>query len=224
MGRCAGDGFDLAPVLVLMSPPRNCGGGAGEVADDTDDESYDLVEGFGERGYGLLCDDAAAIFNMDDDASADHELLPVFGRAKDGTSSPVGAILGSCLSRNIQKALVVRSSVLVWCLCRCLSVSCCVLYLSLCLWVGALALALALALIVRASSGRLQLSNDDNGRRATGDAQVNSKSSANSRRENGRQVRPGSLLLRPPLLLSPYGSLNPGRGLGPSGAVQSWRV
>jgi len=32
--------------------------GLGEVADETEDESYDLVEGLGERGYGL-CDEAA---------------------------------------------------------------------------------------------------------------------------------------------------------------------
>lgn len=48
MGRGAGGGFALA--LVLISPPKYCGGGAGEVADETDDESYDLVEGFGDRG------------------------------------------------------------------------------------------------------------------------------------------------------------------------------
>ncbi|EQB56143.1 hypothetical protein CGLO_03871 [Colletotrichum gloeosporioides Cg-14] len=42
--------------------PMGCGGGAavvlGEVADETEEESYDLVEGLGDRGYGL-CDDAA---------------------------------------------------------------------------------------------------------------------------------------------------------------------
>lgn len=63
MGRGAGGGFALA--LVLISPPKYCGGGAGEVADETDDESYDLVEGFGDRGYGLC--DAAAILEASGD-------------------------------------------------------------------------------------------------------------------------------------------------------------
>lgn len=49
MGCGAGGGFDLA--LVLIRPPRYCCvTGAGEVAEETDDESYDLVEGFGDRG------------------------------------------------------------------------------------------------------------------------------------------------------------------------------
>lgn len=40
--------------------PRYRDGGRGEVADDTDDESYDLVEGLGDRGYGL-CDVSAMV-------------------------------------------------------------------------------------------------------------------------------------------------------------------
>lgn len=48
MGCGAGGGFDLA--LVLISPPRYCTAGAGEVAEETEEESYDLVEGFGDRG------------------------------------------------------------------------------------------------------------------------------------------------------------------------------
>lgn len=48
MGCGAGGGFDLA--LVLMRPLRYWAAGAGDVADETEDESYDLVEGFGDRG------------------------------------------------------------------------------------------------------------------------------------------------------------------------------
>lgn len=40
--------------------PRYREGGRGDVADETDDESYDLVEGLGDRGYGL-CDVSAMI-------------------------------------------------------------------------------------------------------------------------------------------------------------------
>lgn len=58
MGCGAGVGFDLA--LVLIIPPKYWAGGAGEVAEDTEEESYDLVEGFGDRGYGL-CDAAAML-------------------------------------------------------------------------------------------------------------------------------------------------------------------
>ena len=49
----------LAPVLIR--PPRYCdedcdcscgwADGFGEVAEDTEDESYDLVEGFGDRAW-----------------------------------------------------------------------------------------------------------------------------------------------------------------------------
>lgn len=47
----------LGPVLIR---PRGgyWAGCLGEVAEETEDESYDLVEGLGDRGYGL-CDDAA---------------------------------------------------------------------------------------------------------------------------------------------------------------------
>lgn len=59
MGCGAGAGFDLA--LVLIKPPKYWAGGAGEVAEDTEEESYDLVEGLGDRGYWLC--DAAAMFD-----------------------------------------------------------------------------------------------------------------------------------------------------------------
>lgn len=74
MGRGAVGGFDLA--LVLISPPRygGGGGGAGEVAEETEDESYDLVDGFGDRGYGLC--DAVAMFKA---SEGQLEELPVFG-------------------------------------------------------------------------------------------------------------------------------------------------
>jgi hypothetical protein len=41
-----------------MIPLRNCDGGFGEVAEETEDESKDRVERLGDRGNGL-CDGAA---------------------------------------------------------------------------------------------------------------------------------------------------------------------
>lgn len=55
-GAC--EAFDLALVPIIL--PRYCVCGLGEVADETEEESYDLVDGFGDRGKGL-CDDDAAI-------------------------------------------------------------------------------------------------------------------------------------------------------------------
>jgi hypothetical protein len=90
-GGCAG--LDLAPVFA--SPPAYCVGGFGEVAEETDEESYDLVDGFGDRGYGL-CDDAAmAVGCLKCQNSA-----ALFGTAS--TSSPIGWTLGSCRSKNMQ--------------------------------------------------------------------------------------------------------------------------
>jgi hypothetical protein len=45
-GACAA--FDLA--LVLIKLPIYWTGGLGEVAEETEEESYDLVDGFGDRG------------------------------------------------------------------------------------------------------------------------------------------------------------------------------
>ena len=47
------DGMPV-PGLALepMIPPWYCELGLGDVADETEEESKDLVEGFGERGYG----------------------------------------------------------------------------------------------------------------------------------------------------------------------------
>lgn len=53
-GACAVFGLELEPIKLLRS--WICG--RGEVADETEEESYDLVDGLGERGKGL-CDDAA---------------------------------------------------------------------------------------------------------------------------------------------------------------------
>lgn len=92
MGCGADAGFDLA--LVLIIPPKYWAGGAGEVAEDTDEESYDLVEGFGDRGYGL-CDAAAML-----EEPMDQWLLVLFGR--DSTGFLEGEVPGGCLSRNMQ--------------------------------------------------------------------------------------------------------------------------
>ena len=46
----------LGRELEFNSPLRYCGGGSfGDVAEETDEESYDLVERLGDRGFGL-CD------------------------------------------------------------------------------------------------------------------------------------------------------------------------
>ncbi len=47
-----GTGFMTPPAIYW--PP-----GFGEVADETEDESYDLVDRFGDRGGYMLCNDAA---------------------------------------------------------------------------------------------------------------------------------------------------------------------
>jgi hypothetical protein len=52
---------DLALVLIRL--PRYWTEGFGDVADDTEDESYDLVDGLGDRGKGL-CDEVAIVENL----------------------------------------------------------------------------------------------------------------------------------------------------------------
>lgn len=47
-------GLELAP----RRPPKYLDGGLGEVAEETEEESYDLVDGLGDRAYGL-CDGSA---------------------------------------------------------------------------------------------------------------------------------------------------------------------
>ena len=66
MGCGVGVAWDLA--LVPIKPPRYWVGGLGEVVEETDEESYDLVDGFGERGYGLC--DAAMVDDLSGDRSA----------------------------------------------------------------------------------------------------------------------------------------------------------
>ncbi len=50
--------LDLAPVFIRLFKYWACG--LGEVAEETDEESYDLVDGFGDRGKALC--DGVAIF------------------------------------------------------------------------------------------------------------------------------------------------------------------
>lgn len=56
--------------LGFISPPRYCAGGFGEVADETDDESYDRLDGLGDREYGLCDDVAMAPKRFEDPTSA----------------------------------------------------------------------------------------------------------------------------------------------------------
>ena len=58
MGWGAWAELDLAPVLI--KPPRYWAGGFGEVAEETEDESYDLVDRFGDRAKALCEEDAMA--------------------------------------------------------------------------------------------------------------------------------------------------------------------
>ena len=74
------------------------------MAEDTDEESYDLVEGFGDRGYGL-CDAAAMLEEPRSQWS-----LVLFGR--DSTGFLDGEVLGGRLSRNMQIKLFVTFSAL----------------------------------------------------------------------------------------------------------------
>jgi len=48
---------------VLIKLLRYWAGGLGEVADETEEESYDLVDGFGDRGKAL-CDGVAIVGNF----------------------------------------------------------------------------------------------------------------------------------------------------------------
>lgn len=52
------DGFGCGLLVAFNMPPRYLDGGRGDVADETDDESKDLVDGLGDRGY-VLCDGSA---------------------------------------------------------------------------------------------------------------------------------------------------------------------
>lgn len=65
-----GGGATLVLTLVLIKPPKYCVGGFGEVADETEDESYDLVDRFGDREYGLCDPDAAMVEDLKDQRSA----------------------------------------------------------------------------------------------------------------------------------------------------------
>ena len=58
LGGAAGSVLAAAPALMRLPGYWPCG--LGEVADETEAESYDLVEGLGDRGYGL-CDAAAMV-------------------------------------------------------------------------------------------------------------------------------------------------------------------
>lgn len=68
MGWGGGATFDLA--LVFIKPPRYWVGGFGEVADETEEESYDLVDKLGDREYGLCDPDAAMIEGLKAQKSA----------------------------------------------------------------------------------------------------------------------------------------------------------
>lgn len=92
-----GGAADLA--LVPISPPMYWVGGLGDVADETEDvESYDLVDGFGDRGYGL-CDEAAMLEGL-----SSHDSAVRSGRLS--TGSPTGWMLGSGRSRNMQAGIL----------------------------------------------------------------------------------------------------------------------
>lgn len=60
MGCGTGAGFGLEPAVEFIRPPKYWAGALGEVAEGTDGELYDRVEGLGDRGYGL-CDAAAMV-------------------------------------------------------------------------------------------------------------------------------------------------------------------
>jgi hypothetical protein len=98
MGCGGGTGLDLAPVFA--NPPRYWVGGFGDVADETEDESYDLVDGFGDRGYGL-CDEAAMAVGC----LKVQWFTTLLGTVS--TSSPIGWTLGRCRSRNMQIGICV---------------------------------------------------------------------------------------------------------------------
>lgn len=93
MGCGGGATFDL--TLVLINPPKYWDGGFGEVADETEEESYDLVDRFGDREYGLCDPDAAMLEGLKDQRSAARV-------GKGSTDSPKGRIPGSWRSRNMQ--------------------------------------------------------------------------------------------------------------------------
>lgn len=58
VGMPSGGGGAPPPREALMMPPRYCVGGFGEVADETEEESKDLVDKFGDRAKEG-CDGAA---------------------------------------------------------------------------------------------------------------------------------------------------------------------
>lgn len=64
-------GLELAP----SNPPRYLDGGLGEVAEETEEESYDLVDGLGDRAYGL-CDGSAMASGVNSTALA-RQKVPV---------------------------------------------------------------------------------------------------------------------------------------------------
>lgn len=55
--------------LGFIKLPRYCEGGLGDVAEETDDESYDLLERLGDRGYAL-CDGVAMVRKGFEDQSS----------------------------------------------------------------------------------------------------------------------------------------------------------
>lgn len=61
---CGGAGFVLVLAAALISPVRYWPGGLGDVAEETEEESYDLEEGFGDRGNCWLCEEVAIVSDM----------------------------------------------------------------------------------------------------------------------------------------------------------------
>lgn len=93
--------FDLA--LEPIKLPRSWTCGRGEVADETEEESYDLLDGLGERGKGL-CDDAAIVIKELQDPS----YSGLVGRSSPWLGlSPVRQISGeSYRSRDMYRAMM----------------------------------------------------------------------------------------------------------------------